>query len=244
MRLGARGVGIAHQHLCGGVPASSCLVRSLVAKHEVKNCYACLSAEFGMPANASLCCGCHLCGRLRRWPWGADGESIVMDQRVSWLQPWVSECREQQQLYLPPSLFYDCPLISPSFPRVLVPLFFCFISNIPDSPCLWQLFFFFCGILAQVTLPVLVFASISQRLICKITKCCYWRQRYLIYKTFVHYNRAVLKFHFPTSECNKDTNCEFSLFFVCLFLFRHCWCNNSLFVCSECIFFPNVRSTI
>lgn len=72
---------------------------------------------------------------------GADGESIVMDQRASRPQPWLSECREQRQLFTPPSLFINAlppPPHRPPHPtpRSAVHLFFCFISRIPHSLCL------------------------------------------------------------------------------------------------------------
>lgn len=87
----------------------------LVAGREVKN----WSARAFILFCVALCsgcrrthpCSCHLRGRRRRRqrPPGADGESIVMDQRASRPQPWVSECREQRQLFTPPSLFINAP---------------------------------------------------------------------------------------------------------------------------------------
>lgn len=143
-------------------------------------------------------CSCHLRGRRRGRPPppGADGESIVMDQRASRPQPWVSECREQRQLFTPPSLFI----------------------NLGG------------GILRQretgdVTLPAMVFASVSQRLIWKFMKCCDWRPgsktvwlvaaaTFGFHKTFAYCERAVVKFHLPTCECDKDASCESFLVFL------------------------------
>lgn len=111
----------------------------LVAGHEVKNCperelvLLCVALRSGCWRTHP--CSCHLHGRRRRRrPQGADGESIVMDQRASRPQPWVSQCREQRQLFTPPSLFINAP--PRPTPRSAVHLFFCFISKIPHSLCL------------------------------------------------------------------------------------------------------------
>lgn len=111
----------------------------LVAGYEVKNCPV-LALVLFCAALRSGCrrthpCSCHLRGRRRRWQ-EADGESIVMDQRASRPQPWVSECREQRQLFTPPSLFINAPPLPRPTPRSAVHLFFCFISKIPHCLCL------------------------------------------------------------------------------------------------------------
>lgn len=161
----------------------------LVTGYEVKNCRARLSVELGMPANASLSCGRRLCGRCRRRPWGADGESIVMDQRVSWLQPWVSECREQQQLYTASSLFFliiapplttrTTPAPPPLPPPSSASGALILLLHLKRSRFSLSLAAFLCGIFntkRRLTLPVMMFGSICQRAICKFTKYCDWQQ--------------------------------------------------------------------
>lgn len=112
----------------------------LVAGREVKNWPAralilfCVALRPG--CRRTHPCSCHLRGRRRRRPPGADGESIVMDQRASRPQPWVSECREQRQLFTAPSLFINALPPPRPTPRSAVHLFFCFISKIPHSLCL------------------------------------------------------------------------------------------------------------